>query len=1033
MKRALLLLLLCFALIQTISAQSTVRGKVTDAVTGEELIGASIAVKGSDPRIGTSANMEGDYSLSIPTAGPVSITVSMFGYAVQELTITPKPGGVEVLNVELREEGKELKEFEITRKANKRADAYLERMKSNAATSFDFISRDMTLKTGDGDASQAVKRVTGVSTVGAFVTVRGLADRYIVTAINGSRVPTMDPLTNNLRLDLFPTGLLDNIIITKTASPELPGDWSGAFMSLNTSDYPDKLRVSVSAALGYNPNVWGKQIVSSQSSSTDWLGRDDGMRGIPEGVPTDAEAFPLFIEPNLYQQLTLLGLGPTLASYGITPTNSAFQTPIMGTSSALQGLALTELGLLAPALINDPTALQSAVNTYNSTYNLAYFSPTVNAELASLNTKFNNANWRVKDVSGSPNINQSITIGNQVALFKKRKSPMSLGYLAGFRYSQDTDYDGAATQERTSENFTEDEPGSTFDQKGDLRISTITNGWSALGSLSLNVDRNNSFSLLVMPNALGQNNARYTVFLKPSVSGETFASEDQFYEQRKLWVYQYGSKHFIPACRMKVELDGSYSDGGRDILDLKTVQYILPPPGEPIASVDGALIPASRIYRFLDETLLDARIGLELPLTDDDRKVRKLKFGGAYRNDTRKNQQTYYTILRAPGPTQWKDPGRFDMRPDGQFTSQYAPFGTFKDSDIGILKVWAGYVMTDYAFNSKVRVVGGLRAEHTDLLTDILRYYEQGLDPNDPARGTVGNQAIGGAGTTEPKPAVPGMIDRWDLLPSVNFIYRLKDDEVAPTNLRLNYFRSLGRPSFREFSVVQLFDYILNGTVYGNPELEMTHIDNFDVRLERFFKNRNNISLSGFYKRFDNHIELLTTGGDGYTWRNADFSRIYGLELEGRVGITRSLEWRGNVTVMDSRSDLTFGSNGQQRTFSTEMYGQAPFLVNSMLTWTADSARFYASVSYNVQGPKLAVSNSETAPETVRAYEMPRHLIDITLNKSVGKHWNVKLRGRNLMNAPLRRAYKFDKGYVVDFDSYRYGPEYSLTLTYTIE
>ena len=1033
MKRAFLLFLACCALIHTVDAQSTIRGKVTDAVTGEELIGASIGVKGSDPRIGTSANMEGNYSLTIPNAGPVTIAVSMFGYAIQETALTPAPGGVEVLNFELREEGKELREFEITRKANKRADAYLERMKSNAATSFDFISRDMTLKTGDSDASQAVRRVTGVSTVGAFVTVRGLADRYIVTAINGSRVPTMDPLTNNLRLDLFPTGLLDNIIITKTASPELPGDWSGAFMSLNTSDYPDKLRVSVSAALGYNPNVWGKQIVTAQSSSTDWLGRDDGMRGIPDGVPALGEDFPRFITPNLYQQLTLLGLGPTLTAYGITSTNSAFQSPTMVTNNALQGLALTELGLLAPALINDPTALQGAVNTYNSTYNLAYFSPTVNAELASLNTKFNNANWRVKEVSGTPNFNQSVTIGNQLALFKKRKSPMSLGYLAGFRYSKDTDYDGAATQERTSENFNEGEPGSTFDQQGDLRISTITTGWSALGSLSLNVDRNNSFSLLVMPNALGQNNARYTVFLKPSVSGETFASEDQFYEQRKLWVYQYGSKHFIPAWRMKVDLDGSYSDGGRDILDLKTVQYILPPPGEPITNVDGALIPASRIYRFLDETLLDARVGLELPLTNDDRKVRKLKFGGAYRNDTRTNQQTYFTILNAPGPTQWDDPGRFDLRPDGQFSSQYDPFGTFKDSDIGILKVWAGFVMADYAFNSKVRVVGGLRAEHTDLLTDILRYYEQGLDPSDPSRGTVGNQAIGGAGTAEPKPAVPGMIDQWDLLPSVNFIYRIKDDEQAPMNLRLNYFRSLGRPSFREFSVVQLFDFILNGTVYGNPELKMTNIDNFDVRVERFFKNRNNISLSGFYKRFNNHIELLTTGGDGYTWRNADFSRIYGLELEGRVGLTRSLEWRGNITVMDSRSDLTFGFNGQQRTFSTAMYGQAPYLVNSMLTWSADSARFYASVSYNVQGPKLAVSNSETAPETVRAYEMPRHLIDITLNKSVGEHWNVKLRGRNLLNSAQRRAYLFEKGYAVDFDSYRYGAEYSLVLTYTIE
>ncbi len=289
MKRVLLLLLACCALIHTVVAQSTIRGKVTDAVTGEELIGASIAVKGSEPRIGTSANMEGDFSLTIPNAGPVTIAVSMFGYAIQETTLTPAAGGVEILNFELREEGKELKEFEITRKANKRADAYLERMKSNAATSFDFISRDMTLKTGDSDASQAVRRVTGVSTVGAFVTVRGLADRYIVTAINGSRVPTMDPLTNNLRLDLFPTGLLDNIIITKTASPELPGDWSGAFMSLNTSDYPDKLRVSISAALGYNPNVWGKQIVSSRAGSLDWLGRDDEMRGI--GRSADAEAF----------------------------------------------------------------------------------------------------------------------------------------------------------------------------------------------------------------------------------------------------------------------------------------------------------------------------------------------------------------------------------------------------------------------------------------------------------------------------------------------------------------------------------------------------------------------------------------------------------------------------------------------------------------------------------------------------------------------------------------------------------------------
>jgi outer membrane receptor protein involved in Fe transport len=176
------------------------------------------------------------------------------------------------------------------------------------------------------------------------------------------------------------------------------------------------------------------------------------------------------------------------------------------------------------------------------------------------------------------------------------------------------------------------------------------------------------------------------------------------------------------------------------------------------------------------------------------------------------------------------------------------------------------------------------------------------------------------------------------------------DDELAPTNLRLSYFRSLARPSFREFSVVQLFDYQLRSFTFGNPELELTQIDNFDVRIERFFQNQNNISLSGFYKRFENHIELLFTQAGGFTWRNADLSEVYGLELEGRVKLVRNLEWRGNFSWMYSRSDLSAGFNGQEK-YSTRMFGQAPWLVNAMLSYAADSSGFTASVAYNVQGP----------------------------------------------------------------------------------
>jgi len=1012
-------------------AQGTVRGKVTDN-SGETLIGAAVVLK-SDPGKGTTTDLDGRYSLAIETPGPQVLMVRYIGYENKEVTVNPKGGEVVVLNIILGESAVALEGVEIQAKAVRTNDAYLDRMKINSAASVDFISADAMLKTGDGDANAAVKRVTGVSTAGAFVTVRGLADRYIVTTINGSRVPTLDPLTNNLRLDIFPTGLLDNIVITKTATPEMPGDWSGAMISLNTSDYPEKLRVSVTSSLGFNPNSAFQTVVGTARSSTDWLGYDDGLRAIPDGVPQDVEQYPGFREPQLYEQLSLLGFGSALAGYGITASTPGFQSTNMGTSSTLQHLMLTELGLLAPGLLYNSAAVADAVSTYNGTYNLAYFSPQLNGRLEELNQKWDNSNWRVQDVQGSPNFNQSISIGNSLELFKKSKSPKTLGFLLGFRYNTETEYDGASTLERTGQDRSDERPGFFYDFRGSQRISTISNGWNALASLSLKLDRHNSFSLLIMPNMLGQSNARYLVFQKPSVSGETFVAEDQFYEERKLWLYQFGSKHYIPAIRMKVQTDVSWSDGSRNILDLKTVQYILPVEGGDLNQVDGALGQPSRIFRYLDETLLDARLSLELPLSSELSKTNALRFGGDYRENTRNNSQAFFTVLRAPGPTQWQQPGRFDLQPDGTFTSLYSPFGTFRDNDIGISRVMAGFVLADYALSERLRAVGGIRAEHTDLLTDIRRFYDRGLAAGDPTRGTVGNQAIGGASGANPKPANAGVIEQWDLLPSVNLIYKLKADDTAPMNLRVNYFRSLARPSFREFSVVQLFDYQLNATVFGNPELRPTSIDNYDLRLERFFKDRSNVSLSLFYKRFKDHIELLSTSEGGFTWQNAPNSRIFGLEVEGRVGLLRSLEWSGNLTLMNSESQLSYTLGGETIAYTTPMFGQAPWIVNSMLSWAADSVRFRASVAYNVQGPRLAVTNPVGNPGQVQAYEMPRHLIDITLNKSFGKHWGLRFRVRNLLNAPQLRSYKFDSGYEVDFDRFAWGTEYQLSLSYTIK
>jgi len=98
-------------------------------------------------------------------------------------------------------------------------------------------------------------------------------------------------------LDLFPASLVDNIVITKTANPDLPGDWAGAYLSVETKDYPEKLSVNVETSFGYNEQTTFKDVVSSQRSSTDWLGYDNNLRDINHN-----DFIPIKPNPSTYDE-----------------------------------------------------------------------------------------------------------------------------------------------------------------------------------------------------------------------------------------------------------------------------------------------------------------------------------------------------------------------------------------------------------------------------------------------------------------------------------------------------------------------------------------------------------------------------------------------------------------------------------------------------------------------------------------------------------------------------------------------------------
>ena len=191
--------------------QGTIKGKVTED-NGEVMFDVKIYVK-DNKQITTKSDFDGNFSLNIPLSGPQKLVIFFAGYDTLIETINLKNNEVLVNDFTLVQPKKDLGEVVVVSRANKKKENYVQKLKINSATSIDYVSNQQMKEIGDPNAVAAIARVSGVSSSGGLITVRGIGDRYVKTTLNGSRIPTLDPLTNNIKLDIFPASLIDNIII----------------------------------------------------------------------------------------------------------------------------------------------------------------------------------------------------------------------------------------------------------------------------------------------------------------------------------------------------------------------------------------------------------------------------------------------------------------------------------------------------------------------------------------------------------------------------------------------------------------------------------------------------------------------------------------------------------------------------------------------------------------------------------------------------------------------------------------------------
>lgn len=275
-------LLVALFFFQIIFSQNTgVSGTINDGEFNDVLPFANIIVK--DTKKGTTSDFEGKYNLELEP-GSYTLVFSFVGYQTREITdVIISAGTVTITNITLNASAGQLDEIVITTSARQNTESAVLSFQKNSVNLLDGLSLETIKKTGASDIASAVKNVPGVSIqAGKFVYVRGLGDRYTKSILNGVDVPGLDPDRNTLQLDIFPTQILENIIVIKAATADQPADFTGGVIDIVTTDIPTREAYSISVGATYNSDFhFNKNYLVSEKSPTDFLGFDNGLRDNP--------------------------------------------------------------------------------------------------------------------------------------------------------------------------------------------------------------------------------------------------------------------------------------------------------------------------------------------------------------------------------------------------------------------------------------------------------------------------------------------------------------------------------------------------------------------------------------------------------------------------------------------------------------------------------------------------------------------------------------------------------------------------------
>lgn len=271
MKRLLFSAVLLAASATAIQAH-TLDGIVKDNKTGEPLIGTVVRVK-ELPNVGTTTGLDGSFTLhELPDKGKYTLVVSFMAYKTKEIVVDV--ANDDKVDIPMDEDLKQLDEVVVTGRREYRSDRSAVETVKNAGNVLNVMSQQSILLSPDVNVASVLQRVSGVtmerdaSGEASYAILRGMDKRYNYTLVNGVKIPSPDDKNRYIPLNIFPSDLMDCLVVSKSLTADMEGDAAGGVVDMVMKDAPSRFQFQANAAIGTTDYFWkdGRDYLTSNRS-----------------------------------------------------------------------------------------------------------------------------------------------------------------------------------------------------------------------------------------------------------------------------------------------------------------------------------------------------------------------------------------------------------------------------------------------------------------------------------------------------------------------------------------------------------------------------------------------------------------------------------------------------------------------------------------------------------------------------------------------------------------------------------------------